>query len=232
MRVTDRSRAGGHPGPSAATSDMHHVVPTTRGLPPVLFGLLVAACSSSTTEPIGACTLAEPGAPTTAGAAAFAEHVTPTAGGGFGTGSLGVSVTCLTSGTAPDQFTLILPNLQRGQPVPLGDYTVRDPRQPLSAAELTDRRMAWARVRRGGDVPVLFAGQAGRVTITRSEASLLEGAFQVALAASDTAFALPGARAEVAGPIARDSSGAPLVSRTVIGGAFLAYREEADWRGK
>lgn len=81
-------------------------------------------------------------------------------------------------------------------------------------------------------MPILFTADAGRVTITRSDAGLLEGAYQVAFSASDTVLVLPGARPEVSGPAATDSAGAPVVVRSVLGGAFIAYRQEADWRGR
>ena len=60
----------------------------------------------------GACTVQEPGSSPSGGAAAYVEHVTPTARGGFGVGSLGVSVVCAVDGAAPEQVTLILPNLR------------------------------------------------------------------------------------------------------------------------
>lgn len=197
---------------------------------------LLAACGADDTEPasaaLGSCTVSEPGAPPAGGASAYTEHVTPTVGGGFGVGSLGVSVTCVTDGTAQDQVTLILPNLVRGSGAPVGEYRVRSPQDALTAAEATDRRLAWARVRRGADVPVLFTADAGRVIITRSDAGLLEGAYQVAFSASDTVLVLPSARPEVSGSAATDSAGAPVVGRSVLGGAFIAYRQEADWRGR
>jgi hypothetical protein len=199
------------------------------------FLCLLAACGGDDTVPssatLGSCTVAEPGAPATGGAAAYTEHVTPTVGG-FGVGSLGVSVTCVTDGTAQDQVSLILPNLERGRGVPVGEYRVRSPQDALTAAEATDRRLAWARVRRGAEVPVLFTADAGRVIITRSDTGLLEGAYQVGFSGSDTVLVLPGARPEVSGPVASDSAGAPVLSRTVLGGAFIAYRQEADWRGR
>jgi hypothetical protein len=198
--------------------------------------LCLAACGGDDTAPspptLGSCTVTEPGAPAAGGASAYTEHVTPTVGGGFGVGSLGVSVTCFTDGTAQDQVTLILPNLERGKGVPVGEYHVRSPRDVLTATEATDRHLAWARVRRGAEVPVLFAADAGRVIITRSDTGLLEGAYQIAFSASDSVLVLPGARPEVSGPIASDSAGALVVGRAVLGGAFTAYRQDADWRGR
>lgn len=87
---------------------------------------------------------------------------------------------------------------------------------------MTDPRLAWARLRRGDELPVLYGGVAGRVTITRAADGVLEGAYQVAFAVADSALALPGARPEVGGSVAADSLGRPLVHRTVVGGAFVA----------
>jgi hypothetical protein len=199
--------------------------------------LLLAACGGR--EPAvthdsiaGACTIHEPGAASSGGIAAFVEHVTPTAGGGFGVGSLGVSVVCAVDGTSSDQVTLILPNLVRGRAVPLGEYRVRSPYHALSREESVDPRMAWARVQRGSASPMLYTGVAGSVIITRAGTGVLEGAFRVAVASSDSGVALPGARPEVAGPLATDSLGLVPESRTVLGGAFVAPRKEGDWRGR
>lgn len=180
----------------------------------------------------GACTIQEPGSAPTGGIAAFVEHVTPTAGGGFGVGSLGVTVVCAVDGTTPDQVTLILPNLVRGRAVPIGEYRIRSPYHALSAAESVDPRMAWARVQRGSTAPVLYTGVAGSVIITRAAQGVLEGAFRVAVATTDSAVVLPGARPEVTAPLATDSLGLVPFSRTVVGGAFVAPRKEGDWRGR
>jgi hypothetical protein len=54
----------------------------------------------------------------------------------------------------------------------------------------------------------------------------------VALGVADTAVSLPGARPEVEGPVGADLLGRPVVGRTILGGAFVAARGEADWRGR
>ena len=198
-------------------------------------GLAVAACRSDgrDQELAGTCTIREPGSISSGGVAAYVEHVTPTAGGGFGVGSLAVTVTCLTAGTAPDHVYLILPNLRRGARPALGEYRVRNPNDStLSTAELTDPRLAWVRVQRGGDRPLLYAGDGGRIVITRADSTGLEGAYQVAVSIADSAVSLPGARPEVGGALATGPGGARLTSRTALGGAFVAPRKEADWRGR
>ena len=199
--------------------------------------LLLAACGGDgpgiTRDSVGgACSVQEPGGSPSGGAAAYVEHVTPTAGGGFGVGSLGVSVVCAVDGAAAEQVTLILPNLVRGRGIPVGEYRVRSPYHSLSASERVDPRAAWVRAQRGATAPVLYIGVGGTVVITRAAAGILEGAYQVALATTDSAVALPGARPEVGGPLAGDSLGAVPISRTVLGGAFLAPRKEGDWRGR
>lgn len=181
----------------------------------------------------GACTIHEPGSVPVSGLAAYAEHVTPTAGGGFGVGSLAVTVSCVTDGAARDLVVLIFPNLRRGQLPPAGEYLVRVPDDStLSREQRLDPRLAWARVSRGADRPVLYVARGGKVVVARSEDGLLEGAYQLALAATDSAVSLPGARPEVAGQIAADSTGLPPADRTVLAGAFAAPRKEADWRGR
>lgn len=197
-----------------------------------------AACRDRTPEitpesVAGACTIHEPGNTPISGLAAYAEHVTPTAGGGFGVGSLAVTVSCVTDGAARDLLVLIFPNLRRGQRPPAGEYLVRMPDDgTLSREQRLDPRLAWGRVSRGADRPVLYIARGGRVVISRSEDGLLEGAYQVALATTDSAVSLPGARPEVAGRIATDSAGMAPVDRTVLAGAFAAPRKEADWRGQ
>lgn len=181
----------------------------------------------------GGCTVHEPGSPGESGASAYTEHVAPTAGGGFGVGSLGVAITCVTDGAARDQVVLILPNLTRGQRPLVGHYRVRAPGDTtLTREEALDPRLAWARVSRGVDAPILYVANAGTVAVTRSEEGLLEGAYQLALAAADSAVQLAGARPEVDGPVASDSTGRPPTGNTVLGGAFVARRTEADWRGQ
>lgn len=198
--------------------------------------LLLAACGGgprvTRDSAAGACSIQEPGGSPSGGAAAYVEHVTPTAGGGFSVGSLGVSVVCAVDGAAAEQVTLIFPNLVRGRGIPAGEYRVRSPYHSLSASERVDPRAAWVRAQRGATAPVLYIGVGGTVVITRAEAGILEGAYHVALATTDSAVVLPGARPEVAGHLAGDSLGAAPVSRTVLGGAFLAPRKEADWRGR
>lgn len=206
--------------------------------------LLIAACVAAAAgcragarevtpnSAAGSCTVNEPGSPAESGVSAYAEHVTPTASGGFGVGSLGVTITCLTAGSARDQVVLILPNLTRGQRPGVGRYTVRPPGGALAKAEALDPRLAWARVSRGAAAPVLYVGVAGTVAITRSEDGLLEGAYQIALSAADSAISLPGARPEVPGVLAADSTGRAPTDNTVLGGAFVAPRKEADWRGR
>ena len=102
----------------------------------------------------------------------------------------------------------------------------------MTGGATLDPRLAWARVSRGELVPLLYVGQAGSVVIARSEDGLLEGAYRIALSPADSAIALPGARPEVSGPIATDSTGRVPGGRTVLGGAFIAPRQEADWRGR
>ncbi|HEX8693657.1 MAG TPA: hypothetical protein VF746_14640 [Longimicrobium sp.] len=181
----------------------------------------------------GGCTVHEPGSPGERGVSAYTEHVTPTAGGGFGVGSLGVTITCVTDGPARDQVVLILPNLTRGQRPLVGHYRVRAPGDSaLTKEEALDPRLAWARVSRGVDAPILYTARAGTVAVTRSEDGLLEGAYQLALSVADSAIALPGARPEVSGAVATDSTGRPPTGNTVLAGAFVAARTEADWRGR
>jgi hypothetical protein len=199
--------------------------------------LLIAACSDEAPQitrdrVAGACSIHEPGAAENAGAAAYVEHVTPTVDGGFGVGSLGVSVVCAVDGTAAEQLTLILPNLIRGRGIPVGEYRVRSPYHSLSPAERVDPRSAWVRVQRGGTAPLLYIGVGGSVVITRADSGIVEGAYHVAVAAADSAVSLPGAVPEVRGAVAGDSLGAVPTPRTVLGGAFLAPRQEADWRGR
>ena len=192
-------------------------------------GSRASAGSAST----GGCTVHEPGSPGESGISAYTEHVTPTAGGGFGVGSLGVTITCVTAGAARDQVVLIFPNLTRGQRPLVGHYRVRAPGDTtLANEEALDARLAWARVSRGADAPILYIANAGTVAVTRSEEGLLEGAYQLALAVADSAVRLPGARPEVSGPMATDSTGRPPAGNTVLGGAFIAPRTEADWRGQ
>jgi hypothetical protein len=165
--------------------------------------------------------------------AAYVEHVTPTAGGGFGVGSLAVTITCVTSGTSPDHIYLILPNLRRGDHPALGEYRVHNPSDStLTTSQLTDPRLAWVRIQRGDSRPVLYTGDGGRIVITRADAGVLEGAYHVAASIADSPVALPGARPEVSGPVAGGAGGARLVARTALGGAFVAPRKEADWRGR
>lgn len=196
----------------------------------------LSACGHGETEitphsVAGPCTISEPGTRSALGTAAYVEHHTPTTGGVDGPGSLGLTITCLTTGLASDQVILILPNLRRATPVPLGDYHIHDPGDSIAATSaLTDPRLAWARVKRGTASPLLFTGQGGRVTLTRAGNGVVEGAYQVALAANDTAFAIPGARGEVgAGEAAAPSDSTSRL--TVIGGAFVAPAKEAEWRG-
>jgi hypothetical protein len=182
---------------------------------------------------VGQCTISDPTIPSSVGVAAFVEHVTPTAGGGFGVGSRAITLTCLTSGPDPDQLLLVLPNLQRGRPTATGEYKVRAATIGApSAAEMTDGRLAWARLRRGDQRPLLYEGVGGRIAITRASDGTLEGAFEVALATADSSLALPGARPEVTGPLARDTIGQRVIHRTVVRGAFVAPLKEADWRGR
>jgi hypothetical protein len=181
----------------------------------------------------GACTVVEPGSAGAAGLAAYAEHVTPTAGGGFGVGSLAVTVTCVIEGPERDLVVLIFPNLRRGEHLPAGEYTVRVPDDgTLTREQRLDPRLAWARVSRGRELPVLYTARAGKVVVARSVEGVLEGAYQLALAAGDSAVVLPGAAPEVAGGTAADSTGRPPLHRTVLAGAFVAPRKEADWRGR
>jgi hypothetical protein len=142
-------------------------------------------------------------------------------------------VTCLMDGPDPDLVVLVLPNLRRGERPVVGEYRVRVPGDSTaSRRERLDPRLAWARVRRGGDLPVLYTARGGTVVIARSEDGLLEGAYQLAVATADSAVTLPGARPEVVGGAATDSTGRPPAHRTVLAGAFVAPRKEADWRGR
>jgi hypothetical protein len=224
---------------------MHPFQPATTMTSQRIATLLIAACTAAATgcrdgarevtrnRAAGDCTVHEPGSPAVSGASAYTEHVTPTVGGGFGVGSLGVTITCLTDGSARDQVVLILPNLTRGERPQVGKYTVRPPGDSaLAKAEALDPRLAWARASRGADAPILYVAMAGTVAITRSEDGLLEGAYQIALSVADSAVSLPGARPEVSGVVAADSTGRPPAGNTVLGGAFVAPRREADWRGR
>lgn len=179
---------------------------------------------------LGACTVGEPGELPAAGVAGYVEHVTPTVGNRFGVGSLGVTIVCSTGGSAGDQVVLVIPNLERGKGVPEGEYRIGTPGVG-SATELGDPRLAWARVQRGADLPLLFVAEGGRLRITRSTDGLLEGAFQVAFAQADTPISLPGARPEAAAAALVDSAGVSVRAPGVLGGAFAAPRKEADWRG-
>lgn len=178
----------------------------------------------------GSCTVNEPGAAPQEGFAGYAEHVTHTVGG-FGTGSLAVTIVCETPGAAGDVVTLILPNLVRGQSPAPGDYKVRSPTDSLSKEQMVDPRLAWARVARGGGA-LLFVARGGSVRLVAVRPGVLEGAYQVAVAAADSSLSLPGARPETGGTFRTDSAGRPLLAPTVLGGAFVAVRTEADWRGR
>lgn len=127
---------------------------------------------------------------------------------------------------------LILPNLVRGGGIPVGDYRVRSPYHTLTEAERGDPKLAWARVQRGAVAPFLYTGVGGRVVITRADGGVVEGAYQVAVVSADSGVALPGAKPEVDGTLALDSLDGVRTSRTVLGGAFVAPRREADWRGR
>lgn len=205
----------------------------------LLAGTLIAlgACHRGVPElardsPAGPCTVNEPGAAPSGGYAAYVEHVTPTIKGPDTPGSLGITVTCITLGTAPDNVVLMLPNLRAGASIPTGEYRVRNPVFDMTPAELTDTRLAWARVRRGAEYPLLYTADAGSVTITRAAGGVLEGAYHLALSTADSVVHLPRAAPEVVGPTAKDSSGARVIHRTVIGGAFQAPMKEASWRGQ
>jgi hypothetical protein len=179
---------------------------------------------------VGSCTVNEPGAAPSAGYAAYAEHETSTVRG-FTTGSLAITIVCETLGSAGDAVTLILPNLQRGVLPAPGTYRVRSPSDPLAEAQMLDPRLAWARVARGGGA-LLFTARGGNVTLTAVKGQTLEGAYQVAIAAADSALGLPGAQPEGGGTFRTDSAGRPIIAPTVLGGAFVATRREADWRGR
>lgn len=190
---------------------------------------LAAGCGR-TTPVAGSCTIHEPGASPSAGYAGYAEHVTPTVRG-FGAGSLAVTIVCETPGAAGDIVTLILPNLRRGAAPAPGEYRVRSPTDSLTAQAMVDPRLAWARVARGGGA-LLYTVRGGSVRLVTVSEGVLEGAYQVAIASADSALSLPGARAEGGGTFRTDSAGRPIVSPTVLGGAFVATRTEADWRGR
>lgn len=199
---------------------------------------LLAACGGEGRQGVvkddiaGPCSIQEPGSSPIAGVSGYVEHVTPNANGGFGVGSLGISLTCIIDGTAPEQVTLILPNLIRGRGIPTGEYRVRDPYQSAPAGEMVDPRTAWVRAQRGSTIPVLYTGVGGRVVITSAEEGVLAGAYQVALAPADSGVSLPGARPEVPDELAARTSGRGAVGRTVLAGAFAAPKTEAEWRGK
>lgn len=176
------------------------------------------------------CTVNEPGAPPQEGYAGYAEHVTPTVRG-FGTGSLAVTIVCETPGAAGDVVTLILPNLVRGKTPEPGVYRVRSPADSLTRQQMLDPRLAWARVARGGGA-LLFIARGGSVRLVAVGPGLLEGAYQVAIAAADSSLSIPGARPEAGGTFRTDSAGRPILAPTVLGGAFVAVRTEADWRGR
>jgi hypothetical protein len=144
---------------------------------------------------------------------------------------MGVTIVCETPGAAGDIVTLILPNLRRGAAPAPGEYRVRSPTDSLTAQAMVDPRLAWARVARGGGA-LLYTGRGGSVRLVTVSEGVLEGAYQVAIASADSALSLPGARAEGGGTFRTDSAGRPIVSPTVLGGAFVATRTEADWRGR
>ncbi len=208
-----------------------------RGAGIVLGGLALAAAAvallSTRGAPaprVGSCTVDEPGpAPAQGGVAGFVEHVTPTVHG-FGTGSLAITIVCETPGATGDRVTLMLPNLTRGHLPSPGAYRVRAPGES-PPAEAVSPTLAWARVARGGGA-LLFTARGGVVRLTRVEGGVLEGAYEVAIAAVDSARALPGAAREPGAAPAVDSAGRPILAPTVIGGAFSALRGEADWRGR
>jgi hypothetical protein len=178
----------------------------------------------------GSCTVNEPGAASQGGYAGYAEHVTPTVRG-FDTGSLAITIVCETPGTEGDIVTLILPNLVRGATPAPGEYRVRSPTDSLSQEQMLDRRLAWARVARGGG-SLLFTARGGSIRIVAVRDGVLEGAYHVAIAAADSSLSLPGARPEAGGTFRTDSAGRPILAPTVLGGAFVAVRTEADWRGR
>lgn len=193
--------------------------------------LAAAACGRENERPVaGSCTVNEPGAAPQAGYAGYAEHVTPTVRG-FGTGSLAVTIVCETPGSAGDVVTLILPNLARGSVPAAGEYRVRSPTDSLTQEQMLDPRLAWARVARGGGA-LLFTGRGGSVRLLAVKPGVLEGAYQVAIAAADSSLGLPGARPESGGTFRVDSAGRPILAPTVLGGAFVAMQTEADWRGR
>ena len=178
----------------------------------------------------GSCTVNEPGAAPQEGHAAYAEHVTPTVRG-FATGSLAITIVCETPGAGGDIVTLILPNLVRGATPAPGEYRIRSPTDSVSREQMLDPRLAWARVARGGG-SLLFTARGGSVRLLAVRDGVLEGAYHVAIAAADSSLALPGARPEAGGTFRSDSAGRPIIAPTVLGGAFLATRTEADWRGR
>ena len=208
-----------------------------RGMGAVaLAGILVtAAAGCGARDPArgplgGSCTVYEPDAAPQAGNAEYAEHVTPTVRG-FVAGSLAITIVCATPGSSGDIVTLILPNLVRGSAPPVGAYRIRDPADSLGPQQMLDPRLAWARVARGGGA-LLFTAQGGSVRLVDVGEARLEGAYQVAIAAPDSSVALPGARPEAGGTFRTDSAGRPILAPTVLGGAFVAVRTEADWRGR
>lgn len=176
----------------------------------------------------GECTVTEPGAGTLQGFAGYTDHVTPTVEG-FTTGSLAITIVCETPGPAADVVTLILPNLRRGEAPPAGSYQVRNPGDSLTREQMVNPRLAWARVARGGG-SLLFTARGGTVTLLTVKPGALEGAYQVAIAAADSALRLPGAQPEGGGTFRTDSAGRVIIAPTVLGGAFVATRTEADWR--
>jgi hypothetical protein len=193
--------------------------------------LSAASCSGEKSVPVaGSCTIHEPGGTPQAGLAEYAEHVTPTVRG-FVAGSMAVTIVCETSGAGGDVVTLILPNLRRGSAPDPGEYRVRSPTDSLSQEQMLDPRLAWARVSRGGGA-LLFTARGGSVRLVSVGGGVLEGAYQVAIATADSSLSLPGAKAEGGGTFRTDSAGRPILAPSVLGGAFVATRTEADWRGR
>lgn len=178
----------------------------------------------------GSCTVNEPGAAPQGGYAGYAEHVTPTVRG-FDTGSLAITIVCETPGAEGDIVTLILPNLVRGATPAPGEYRVRSPTDSLTQEQMLDPRLAWARVARGGG-SLLFTARGGSIRLIAVKNGVLEGAYHVAIAAADSSLSLPGARPEAGGTFRTDSAGRRILAPTVLGGAFVAIRTEADWRGR
>lgn len=179
----------------------------------------------------GECSIIEPGSSPQGGISAYTEHVTPTPGG-FGVGSLAVTITCGSAeSSSGDLVVLILPNLTRSAGPPTGRFRVRNPNDTtMTPAELRDPRLAWARVARGGAAPVLFTGQGGEIVLTHAGGGTLEGAYQVALAPAADPVALPGGGRETDAAFAPGEGARTLIAPTVLGGAFYAHRHEADWR--